>query len=127
MPRLRIKLDDPQPNDRELQDGLSTLTTNAEAMQFVKTMFSLLKSGELGFWLSPRLARKVKALVLQRQGINSPSTQDVDEEAFMLFLQQGGNIEPDLRWEVESLNDNGAIYRNILKGGRGEGIYNNQG
>jgi hypothetical protein len=111
-----MKLDDQQLNDGKLQEGLSTLASNGDAMWFVKAMLNLMKSGDLGFWLSPRLARKVKTLDQERQGKSSQSTREIDEESFLSFLQQGGNVEPNVRWEVESLPNNGGIYKMLLKG-----------
>ena len=127
MPRVIIKIDGQQSNDEILQEGLSTIASNMEAMQFVRTMVNLMKSGDLGFWLSTRLARKVKALDQGHQGRSSQSTQDIDEGSFLSFLQQGGSLEPNVRWEVESLPNNGGIYRILLEGGKNEGVHNNQG
>jgi hypothetical protein len=126
MPRVIMKMDGQQSNDEILQEGLSAIASNLDAMQFVKTMLNLMKSGDLGFWLSPRLARKIKALDQELQGRGSQSTGELDEESFLLFLQQGGSLEPNVRWEVESLPNNAGIYRILLEGGKNEGVHNNQ-
>jgi hypothetical protein len=127
MPRVIMKMDGQQSNDEILQEGLSTIASNVEAMQFVKTMLNLMKSGDLGFWLSTRMARKIKALGQEQQRRDSQSIGEIDEESFISFLQQGGSLEPNVRWEVESLPNNGGIYRILLKEGKNEGVHNNQG
>jgi len=127
MPRVIMKMDGQQSNDEILQEGLSTIASNVEAMRLVKTMLNLMKSGDLGFWLSTRMARKIKALGQEHQGRSSQNTQEIDEESFLLFLQQGGSLEPNVHWEVESLPNNGGIYRMLLQGGKNEGVHNNQG
>jgi len=38
MPRVIIKIDGQQSNDEILQEGLSTIASNMDAMQFVMTM-----------------------------------------------------------------------------------------
>ena len=116
MPRVIIKIDGQQSNDEILQEGLSTIASNMDAMQFVRTMVNLMKSGDLGFWLSTRMARKIKALGHEQQRRDSQSIGEIDEESFISFLQQGGSLEPNLRWEIESLPNNGGIYKTLLKG-----------
>lgn len=120
MPRVIMKLDDEQLNNENLQEGLSTIASNGDVVRFVKAMLNLMKSGDLGFWLSTRLARKVKALDQEHQGRSRQSTREIDEESFLSFLQQGGSIEPNIRWEIQSLPDNGGIYRALLQGGKKE-------
>ena len=127
MPRVIIKIDGQQSNDEILQEGLSTIASNMDAMQFVRTMVNLMKSGDLGFWLSTRMARKIKALGQEQQQRDSQTIGEIDEESFLSFLQQWGSLEPNVRWEVESLPNNGGIYRILLEGGKNEGVNNNQG
>jgi hypothetical protein len=127
MPRVIIELDAQQVTDETLQEGLGTLASNREGMEFVKAMLNLMKSRDLGFWLSPRMARKIKALDQTHQGKSGQSTGSIDEESFLSFLLQGGIIEPNVRWEVQSLPNNGGIYRILLEGGKNEGVHNNQG
>ena len=116
MPRVIIKIDGQQSNDEILQEGLSTIASNTDAMQFVRTMVNLMKSGDLGFWLSPRLARKVKALEQGHKGRSGQSAGEIAEESFSMFLQQGGTLEPNVQWEIEYLPNNGGIYRMLLEG-----------
>ena len=41
---------------------------------------------------------------------------------------RSGGTDPNVRWDVETLPDDGGIYRMLLKGGHDEkGIYHNQG
>ena len=70
--------------------------------------------------VEPPIVKKIKALDQEHQRKSSQSTPEIDENAFLSFLQQGGSIEPSFKWEIESLPDNGGIYRIILKGGRNE-------
>ena len=127
MPRVIIELDAQQVTDETLHEGLGTLASNREAMEFVKAMLNLMKSRDLGFWLSPRLARKVKALDQEYREKSGQSAGEIGEESFLSFLLQGGIIEPNVRWEVQSLPNNGGIYRILLGGGKNEGVYNNKG
>lgn len=128
MPRLIMKIDDKQLNDDTLQEDLSNIATNDEVIRFVKAMLNLMKSGDLGFWMSQRLTRKIKAANKEHKGNSSQSTREIDEESFLLFLREGGSIEPNIRWEVESLPNNSGIYRMLLQGGKNEddtGVHNN--
>ena len=120
MPRVMVNLDGQQLNDETLQEGLSAAASHGDALRFVKAMLNLITSGDLGFWLSTRLARKVKAQGQEHRRKSSQSTREIDEESFLSFLQQEGSIEPNVRWEVESLPNNGGMYRIILKGGQNE-------
>lgn len=91
-------------------------------------MGHLIKSGDLGFWLSPRLMWKLKAFAAEQQGESSQCMGKIDDTLFLSWLQQGGSMEPNLRWEVESLPNNGGIYKILLRGGQKEkGSHSNQG
>jgi hypothetical protein len=128
MPRLKIKIDDQQLNDDQLREGLSGFVSNNDAVGFVKAMGHLMKSGDLAFWLSPRLMRKLKAFAVEKQAESSQVVAEVDDTLFLSWLQRGGSLEPNLRWEMESLPNNGGIYRMLLEGGQdGKGVHNNQG
>lgn len=115
MPRLKIEVDAQQLNDDQLRKGLAGFVSDDEAMKLVKAMGYLMKSGDLGFWLSPRLVRKIKALTKEQQGDSGQSTGEIDEELFFSFLQQGGSMEPSVRWEIEFLPNNGRIYKFLTK------------
>lgn len=128
MPRLRITIDDEQLEDEQLRERLSFLASDDDAMKLVKAIFRLLECGDLGFWLSPRLMRKLKAFVAKQQGGSRQGIGEVDDTVFLAWLEQGGSMEPNLRWEVESLPNNGGIYRILLQGGQNEkGSHNNSG
>jgi hypothetical protein len=128
MPRLKIEVNEQQLDEEELRKGLSGFFSDGDAIGLTKAIGNLIKSGDLGFWLSPRLMRKVKAFAAAQQGEESQDVRDVSDTLFLSWLQQGGSMEPKLRWEVESLPNNGGVYRILLKGGQGgKGIHDNQG
>lgn len=128
MPRLRITIDDEPLEDGQLREGLSFLASDGDAMKLVKAIFRLIECGDLGFWLSPRLMRKLKAFAAEQRGESSQGMGEVNDTLFLSWLEQGGSMEPNLRWEVESLPNNGGIYRILLQGGQNEkGSHNNSG
>lgn len=128
MPRLKLEIEEQQLDDHRLREGFSGLASDDDAIRFVKAMGHLMKSGDLAFWLSPRLMRKVTAFATEQQGERGQGVVEVDDTVFFSWLQQVGSIEPDLRWEVESLPNNGGIYRILLRGGKNEeSCHNNQG
>ena len=118
MPRLKIEIGEDQLKDDQLRQGLSELVSDNDAFKFVQSMGYLMRSQDLGFWLSPRLTRRLKAFAAEQQEEGSQRTGDVDDELFLAWLLQGGSMESSFKWEVESLPDNGGIYRIILKGGQ---------
>lgn len=118
MPRLKIDIDDRQLDDGQLREGLSAFVSDNDAIRLVKAIGQLMKNGDLAFWVSPRLMRKYRAFVAEQQGESSQGIGEVDDTLFFVWLQQGGSIEPNLRWEVESLPNNGGIYKILLKGGK---------
>lgn len=128
MPRLKIHVDDQQLNDDRLREGLSDFVSHKDAIQLVKAMGHLIKSGDLGFWLSPRLIRKLRASATKQHSESNHGTAKVDDTLFLSWLLQGGSMERNLHWEVESLPNNGGIYKILLTGGENEeGFHNNQG
>ena len=120
MPRLKIKINDQQLDDDRLRGDLSGLASDNDGIKLIKTMWHMMKSEDLDFWLSPRLMRRLKAFAAEQQEDGSQRTEDVDDELFLAWLLQGGSMESSFKWEVESLPDNGGIYRIILKGGQNE-------
>ena len=120
MPRLKIEIGEDQLKDDQLRQGLSELVSDNDAFKFVQSMGYLMRSQDLGFWLSPRLMRRLKAFAAEQQEEGSQRTGDVDDELFLAWLLQGGSMESSFKWEVASLPDNGGIYRIILKGGQNE-------
>ena len=128
MPIVTIHLNEQQPNDDELWEALSTLASDEDSRRVVMTMIRLMRERQLALWVSPRLMRKLKAFAAQHQEGSRPVSGKVDDTLFVLWLQQGGSMEPNLQWEVEALPDNGGIYRILLEGGQHEeGIHYNQG
>jgi hypothetical protein len=96
----------------------------------MKGMFNLIKSGDLGFWLSPQLMRKLKAFAAEQHGEASRGSEQVDDTLFVSWLLQGGGMQPKIDWQVEMLPNNGGIYRMLLEGGqdgKGKGLHGNQG
>jgi hypothetical protein len=124
MPKLRFEIGD-QLNEAELQEGFTTLASDKEFLQFIKAMLNLIKSGHLGFWLSPQLMRKLKAFAESQEGYNS-QTKEINDTIFFSWLQQGGSMQPPIDWQVEMLPNNGSIYRMLLEGGQdGKGVHDN--
>ncbi len=120
MPRLKIKINDQQLDDDRLRGDLSGLASDDDGIKLIKTMWHMMKSEDLDFWVSPRLMRRLKAYAAEQQEKGSQRTGEVDDELFLAWLLQGGSMESSFKWEVESLSDNGGIYRIILKGGQNE-------
>ena len=120
MPRLKIKINDQQLDDDRLREDLSGLASANNGIKIIKAMWHMMKSEDLDFWLSPRLMRRLKAFAAEQQEEGSQRTGEVDDELFLAWLLQGGSMESSFKWEVESLHDNGGIYRIILKGGQNE-------
>ena len=120
MPRLKIKINDQQLDDDRLRGDLSGLASDNDGIKLIKTMWHMMKSEDLDFWLSPRLMRRLKAFAAEQQEEDSQRTGEVDDELFLAWLLQGGSMESSFKWQVASLPDNGEIYRIILKGGQNE-------
>jgi uncharacterized protein YihD (DUF1040 family) len=99
---------------------LSGFASDNDVIELIKTMWHMMKSEDLDFWLSPRLMRRLKTFASEQQEEDSQRTGEVDDELFLAWLLQGGSMESSFKWEVESLSDNGGIYRIILKGGQNE-------
>jgi hypothetical protein len=110
MSRLIIHVDSEQLKDEQLWEGLSAFLSNDDAFQLLKAIVRLMQSGDLGFWLSTRLMRELTTF--------AAGQQKVDEMLFLSWLEQGGSLELNVRWEIQSLPDNGGIYRTLLKGGK---------
>ncbi len=115
MPRLRLEIGEQPPNEAELREGFATLASDEGLIRFIKAMLNLIESGNLGFWLSPQLMRKLKAFAAHQQGESSQSAEQINDTLFLSWLQQGGSMEPHIHWEVESLPNNGGIYRILMK------------
>jgi len=115
MSKLIIKVDDKQLKDEQLREGLSDFLSNEDAFRVLKAIMHLMQSGDLGFWLSNRLTRKLKAFAVER-GVGREEA--LDDTLFLSWLEQGGNLEPNVRWEIQSLPDNGGIYHILLEGGK---------
>jgi len=120
MPRLKIEIGDDQLKDDQLRQKLSELVSDNDAFKLVQAMGHLMRSQDLGFWLSPRLMRKLRTFATEQHGEISEITREVDDMLFLLWLRQGGSMEPSFRWEVESLPNNGGIHRIILERGQNE-------
>lgn len=128
MPRLRIEFDDQELNDERLREGLLGFISDNDSVRLVKTMGQLMRRGDLSFWLSPGLVRKLKAFAAERRADSGEGLLKVDDTLFVLWLQQGGSIEPELKWEKESLPNNGGIYKMLLRGGEHEeSVHDRQG
>ena len=71
--------------------------------------------------------RKLQAFAAE-QDKNIPGGAKVDDLLFLAWLRQQGVMEPTLRRELESLPNNGGIYKILLKGGQDEkGHHHNPG
>ena len=93
------------------------MASDSNAMRIVTAMAFLMRSGDLGCWLSPRLMRRLKAFASRQDGDAIKNVSDeVDDTIFLSWLEQVGSMEPNVQWEVESLLSNGGIYKILLKG-----------
>ncbi|MFC1999967.1 hypothetical protein ACFLXE_04320 [Chloroflexota bacterium] len=129
MPKLQLNFEDQQHlDDDEIREGLSGIVSNSNALEFLTTIAKLMISGDLGYWLSPRLMRKVKAFTVEHRGESIQDIGEVDGTIFATWLLQVGTMEPNIQWKLESLPNNGGIYRMLLEGGQdGKGAHDNQG
>jgi len=117
MPRLKADFNDIQLDEDGLRKSVLDIMADDDAIQVVKAMARLMRSGDLGFWLSPSLLRRVKSFAAGLPGGGGQGSSGVDDSVFFSFLEQGGGAVPAMKWEVESQPDNGAIYRMLMKGG----------
>jgi hypothetical protein len=127
MPKLKLEINEQELHDYKLREGLLDFVSDDDAIQFVEAMLRLMASGDLAFWLSPKLVRRVMAFAAEQQEENNEGIGEIDQALFASWLLQVGSIEPNVRWEVESLPNNGGIYRMLLQGGKNEDVHNNQG
>lgn len=118
MPRLKMDIHDQQLSDEQLREGLWGFASDDEVFQVLKTMARLMTGGDLGFWLSPRLMRKLRDFAAEQERQSCEGADQVDDALFLSWLQQVGSIEPKPHWEVQYLPDNGGIYRRLLEGGQ---------
>jgi hypothetical protein len=118
MPRLKGDVSDQELSDEQLREGLWGFSSDDELFELLKTMARLMISGDLGFWLSPRLVRKLRDFAVERERQGCGGGEEVDDALFLSWLQQVGSIEPKPHWEVQHLPDNGGIYRRLLEGGQ---------
>ena len=101
---------------------------SGEGIRAAKAIAHLIKSGDLCIRLSARLERKLRAFAAEQYEDSGQGMREVDDALFLSWLRQGGSIEPTVRWEIESLPNNGGIYRMLMKGGQdGKSVQHNQG
>ena len=113
MARLRINVDATLGEDA-LREGLASLASHDEGMRLIKTLVGLVTTGDLSLCLSGRITKKLKAFAIKQQGRGS--TEEIDDELFLSWLQQEGSVEPHLEWEIECLRNSEGIYRIVLEG-----------
>ena len=117
MARLRLNINAQELS--ELPEQFRAMASDSNAMRIVIAMAFLMKSGDLGYWLSPRLMRRLKTFASRQDGNAIKNVSgEVDDTIFLSWLEQGGSIEPNVQWEVEPLPNNGGIYKILLKGGK---------
>ena len=116
MSRLIIQVDGEPLKDKQLREGLSDFLSNDEAFRILKATLRLLQSGDLSFWLSTRLMRELRAFAAELWGEHNK--KQIDDTLFLSWLQQRGILGPNIRWEIQSLPDNGGVYRTLFKGGK---------
>ena len=116
MSKLILQVEGEPLKDEQLQDGLSHFLSNDDAFRVLKATVHLMESGDLSFWTSNRLMHRLKAFAVELQA--EQGQQQVDGALLLSWLEQGGNLEPNVRWEIESLPDNGGIYHILLEGGK---------
>lgn len=127
MPKLKLEINEQELHDYRFREGLLDFVSDDDAIRFVEAMLRLMESGDLAFWLSPKLVRRVMAFAAEQQEENSEGIGEIDHALFASWLLQVGSMEPNVRWEVESLPNNGGIYRMLLRGGKNEDVHDNQG
>lgn len=120
MPRLKIKVDDQQLGDDQFRTELSGFVSDNDGIKIINTMWHMMKSEDFGFWLSPRLMRRLKTFAAEQQEKGRQSNEEVDDELLLAWLLKGGSMESNIKWKLESLPDNGGIYRIILEGSQNE-------
>lgn len=118
MSRLIIQVDGEPLKDEQLREGLSDFLSNDDAFRILKAIVRLLQSGDLSLWLSTRLMRELRAFAAELRGEHHK--KQVDDTLFLSWLQQRGILRPNVRWEIQSLPDNGGVYRTLLKGGKND-------
>jgi hypothetical protein len=116
MSRLILQVEGEPLKDDQLREGLSYFLSNDDAFRILKAMVRLMESGDLSFWTSTRLMHRLRAFAAEVQA--EQCQQQVDGALLLSWLEQGGNLEPNVRWEIQSLPDNGGIYRTLLEGGK---------
>jgi len=113
---LDLHLDDEELDDKQLRESLSRFISNDDDFRLLKRLLHLMQSRDLRFSLSPRLSRELKASARNENA--GRSRQEIDGTAFLQWLEVRGKVEPNIRWEIDTLPDNGGIYRMLLEGGR---------
>jgi hypothetical protein len=116
MSKLILQVEGEPLGDDQLREVLSHFLSNDDAFRVLKAMARLMESGDLTFWVSTRLMHRLSAFTAEGQAEHAQ--RQVDGTLLLSWLEQGGNLEPNVRWEIQSLPDNGGIYRTLLKGGK---------
>lgn len=116
MSKLILQVEGEPLGDDQLREVLSHFLSNDDAFRVLKAMVRLMESGDLTFWVSTRLIHRLSAFTAEGQAEHAQ--RQVDGTVLLSWLEQGGNLEPNVRWEIQSLPDNGGIYRTLLKGGK---------
>ena len=123
MPRLRVPTSARPPSEEEAQEAIdfvaSRLFSDHDAVKFMAGVVHLMGRGDLGFWLSPRLAKALRSGAAS-QGVDaaSPNSGPVDGSALVGWVLSGGTLDPRIEWDVQPLGNDGAIYRMLLKGAK---------
>jgi hypothetical protein len=108
MSRLILQVEGEPLEDKQLREVLSHFLSNEDAFRVLKAMVRLMESGDLSFWVSTRLMHRLRAFTTEGQAEHAQ--RQVDGTLLLSWLEQGGNLEPNVRWEIQSLPDNGRIY-----------------
>ena len=127
MPKVMLQISE-VPSEVELRESFAALLSEEEFMRFMKEILDLVSTGDLGFWLSPQLVRKVKVFGSKEQGEAGKGSGEVNGTQFLSWLLKGGTMQLRIDWRVEDLPSNSGIYRILLEGGsHGKSINDNQG
>jgi hypothetical protein len=117
VPRLDLQVHAQDLSEEDLRRGILFVASDTKAMEFEMAMVRLMKSGDFGYYLSARLVKALKSYGAKkgtRAGGEEPA--EVDAMLFFSWLEEVGSMEPPVKWDIESLPDNGGIYRMLLQG-----------
>ena len=120
MPKLVVPTSGKAPSEEEAQDAMdfiaSRLPKDKDAVKLMTAVVALMVRGDVGFWISSRLAKAIRSgPVPQGTDTSSPDSGPVDGAALVAWALAGGTLDPRIEWDVRPLADDGAVYRMLVK------------